>query len=44
MMLVSLTIEEHNIMTIISREWYKSFDCVDSNKKVIAERGYFQYN
>ena len=44
MMLASPNIEAHDIMTIISRAWYKSFHCVDSNKKAIAERGWFPYN
>jgi len=43
-MLRSPTIEAYDIMTIVSRTWYKSFDRINSNKKAIAERGWFPYN
>jgi len=44
MMLHSPTIEAYDIMTIVSRAWYKSFDHINSNKKAIAKREWFLYN
>ena len=38
------TISAHDIIGIINYAWSKSFARVDSNKKAIAERGWFPYN
>ena len=43
-MMMPLTIEPHEIILIINYAWKKSFAPCTSNKKAIAERGWFPLN
>ena len=43
-MFQSPSVEPFDIIGIVSRTWKKSFACVESNKRVIVERGWYPYN
>ena len=43
-MLDKLTVEPHEIISIINYAWDRSFSRIESNMHAIADRGWFPYN
>lgn len=43
-MFLTLTIELHEIMTIVTKAYWDGFWNVENNKKSISKRGWFPFN